>query len=106
MTSGASMSAPPPSEASRRLAVAYRMTVAVGGGYAVAALFTLAFVDVLPLPRADAAMLVNMLAFVLFAVVVIWCVAAKSLRRVTVAMACFAAALAGAAFLSATGGAS
>ena len=41
----------------------------------------------------DAAMLVNMLAFVLFVVVVIWCVAAKSLRRVTVAMACLAAAL-------------
>tara|TARA_B100000965_G_scaffold279187_1_gene237030 strand:+ start:974 stop:1333 length:360 start_codon:yes stop_codon:yes gene_type:complete len=87
-----------------RLWIAYRMTVAVGGGYALAALSSVALANLLPMADEDAALLGTMLAFVVFAVAVMFCVAAKSLFRMTAAMSIATALLWAATFIPGPGG--
>ena len=92
--------APPVGAANRtmtrahRLDVALRLIVAVGGGYALATLSALALAHVLPLPPGDAERLGGMLAFIVFAGVTIWAIAARRQRVVWlgVALACLACA--------------
>lgn len=63
------------------LNVALRTTMAILGGYAVAALAAAALAVGLPLPRVEAVVAAVMLSFIIYAVAVIWVFAAATLLR-------------------------
>ncbi|MES2413022.1 MAG: iron transporter [Pseudomonadota bacterium] len=61
-----------------RLAVAARAVIAIGGGYAVAALSQAALSVMLPLPRPEATITATLTALVLYAVAAMWVFAART----------------------------
>jgi len=54
---------------------------AIVGGYAVTALATAALATFLPLPRADAAIAATMLSFGIYAAIVLWACAVRTVRQ-------------------------
>lgn len=61
--------------------IALRALAAVPGGYAAANLVPLAIAGLLPLGRADRTVLALLLSFLVHAVAVLWCFAARSVVR-------------------------
>lgn len=64
-----------------RWGVAARALAAIGGGYGVTAAATSLLAVLLPLPRADAAIIGTMLSFALYACAVIWVFSTRSAAR-------------------------
>ncbi|EHL97728.1 hypothetical protein HMPREF9946_03978 [Acetobacteraceae bacterium AT-5844] len=89
----------PGAEARRRAGILFRVVAAIGGGYAVAALFTSLLSLSLPMPRAEAVMTATMASFAIYAGVIVWVFAASSALRAWAGMAVTALLLAGALFL-------
>lgn len=83
----------------RRLGIGLRVIAAIGGGYALAALATMALVAGLPLNRADAVLTGTLLSFAVFCGGVVWAFAARDVLRAWLGILLPAALLAGIAFL-------
>ena len=89
----------PGAEARRRAGIAMRLLAGVGGGYAVAALFTMALSIGLPMPRAEAVLTATMASFAVYAAAIVWAFAARGVLRAWAGMAATAALLLLALFL-------
>lgn len=79
---------------SRRLDIAVRTVLGVGGGYAMSALLAASLSLALPLTRSDAVMAATMLAFLVYCALIIWAYAAASVPRLVVIWAVLAGLLA------------
>lgn len=66
---------------SRRMEVPLRAVTSIFGGYVLATAFVLCFRRLAPLGAGDATQLGVMIAFVLYAVVAVWCFSVQSLTR-------------------------
>ncbi|MFC7555897.1 DUF3649 domain-containing protein [Pseudoroseomonas wenyumeiae] len=89
----------PGAEARRRAGIAMRLLAGAGGGYAVAALFTMALSIGLPMPRAEAVLTATMASFAVYAAAIVWAFAAPGVLRAWAGMAATAALLLLALFL-------
>ena len=87
----------------RRLDVAVRVVVAVGGGYALAALFTMLLSVTLPLARVEAVLTASMASFAVYAAAVVWAFAARGPLRACAGIAVPAALLGGVLLLRGAG---
>ncbi|HEY4369153.1 MAG TPA: DUF3649 domain-containing protein [Steroidobacteraceae bacterium] len=65
-----------------RLEVASRVLAAIVGGYVLASLATAVLAVVLPMPRAEATLTATMLSFAIYACIVLWVFATRSVWRV------------------------
>ncbi|AWN52665.1 iron transporter [Methylobacterium sp. 17Sr1-1] len=90
---------------STRAAVAGRVVLAAGGGYAIAALATALLSLVLPMPRAEAVTTATLLSFAVMVGIVVAVFAARSVGRAAVIVGVLALVL-GAALWLATGSSS
>ncbi|SFU62435.1 hypothetical protein SAMN02799631_01531 [Methylobacterium sp. 174MFSha1.1] len=90
---------------STRAAVAGRVVLAAGGGYATAALATALLSLVLPMPRAEAVTTATLLSFAVVVGIVVAVFAARSLGRAAVIVGVLALVL-GAALWLVTGSSS
>lgn len=66
--------------------VAGRGFLALVAGYAVTGAWTAALARVLPLSRIDASLIATMLSFLIYAGIVVWAFAARSIRTVATAL--------------------
>lgn len=64
-----------------RFGVAVRAIVAVGGGYLLTALTSASMALLLPLPRADAALVATMSSFLVYACATLWVFATRTAMR-------------------------
>ncbi|TWI61163.1 hypothetical protein IP91_04750 [Pseudoduganella lurida] len=85
-----------------RLGVAVRTLAAIPGAYAVTALWAAGLARVLPLVRVEAALTATMIALVLYACLVMWCFAARTVLHAIGGL--LLAAVLPAAMLAFTGG--
>lgn len=65
-----------------RLLVASRILAAIIGGYALTSALSVLLALLLPVSRSEATLAATMLSFVVYAVVVLWVFAARSVMRV------------------------
>jgi hypothetical protein len=84
----------PGAEARRRTGILFRIVAGVGGGYAIAALFTMVLSAGLPMPRAEAVLTATMASFAIYAGIIVWAFAARGVLRLWAGMAATAALLA------------
>lgn len=70
-----------------------RLLAGVGGGYAVAALFTAVLSSTLPMARSEAVLTATMASFAVHAAVIIWAFAARSALRASAGVLAIAALL-------------
>ena len=83
----------PGAEAWRRAGIAMRLLAGAGGGYALAALFTMVLAIGLPMPRAEAVLTATMASFAVYAAAIVWAFAAPGVLRAWAGMAAVAALL-------------
>ncbi len=74
-----------------RLGVAVRAVAAIGGGYAVSALWATALALYLPVPRAEASLTGIMVSFVVYPCAAMWVFAARSAARAWLGLVLLAA---------------
>lgn len=84
----------PGAEARRIGGIVLRVLAGVGGGYGLAALFTMALSLGLPMPRAEAVLAATMASFAVHAGAIVWAFAASGPLRAWLGLAVPAAALA------------
>lgn len=73
-------------ESRYRWGVAARTVAAIGGGYLLTAVAMAVLALLLPLPRADAAVIGTMLSFAVYACAAMWAFASRSALRVLIGM--------------------
>jgi len=81
-------------QARHRMDIASRLVLAVGGGYALAALASASLALALPLPRAQAVLAATMLSFALYCALAVWAFCAASAGRAWKGAALLAAPMA------------
>jgi hypothetical protein len=84
----------PGAAARRRAGILMRLLAGIGGGYALAALFTMTLSIGLPLPRSEAVLTATMASFAIYAAAIVWAFAAPGMLRAWAGLLAVAVALA------------